>query len=99
MPSVGASISETIEARKPASVLPAPVGATSSALRPARAAASISSWCRRGDQPLAANQSATTGGSASVGADRSGDAVISAASLFLFLAIDVARPALALVDD
>jgi hypothetical protein len=33
-------------------------------LRPARAAASISSWCRRGDQPLAANQSAITGGSA-----------------------------------
>ena len=38
--------------RKPASVLPAPVGATSRALRPARAAASISSWCRRGAQPL-----------------------------------------------
>ena len=61
-PSVGASISSASEGRKPASVLPAPVGATSRALRPARAAASISSWCRRGAQPLAANQSAIAGG-------------------------------------
>src|SRR5947209_10680061 len=52
--------------RKPASVLPAPVAATSNALRPRRARSSISSWCRRGCQPLAWNQSATTGGSASV---------------------------------
>src|SRR4051795_8873374 len=51
--------------RKPASVLPAPVAATSNALRPRRARSSISSWCRRGCQPLAWNQSATTGGSAS----------------------------------
>ena len=50
--------------RKPASVLPAPVAATSSALRPRRASSSISSWCRRGRQPLASNQSLTTGGSA-----------------------------------
>ena len=53
----GASISSASEAMNPARVLPAPVGATSRALRPARAAASISSWCRRGAQPLAANQS------------------------------------------
>src|SRR5207302_7879588 len=51
--------------RNPASVLPAPVAATSNALRPRRARSSISSWCRRGCQPLDWNQSATTGGSAS----------------------------------
>src|SRR5690349_2848566 len=48
--------------RNPASVLPAPVAATSSALRPALASRSISSWCRRGCQPLDWIQSATTGG-------------------------------------
>src|SRR5207302_2286014 len=52
--------------RNPASVLPAPVAATSNALRPRRARSSISSWCRRGCQPLDWNQSATTGGSASL---------------------------------
>ena len=56
-PSAGASISSQIVGRNPASVLPAPVAATSSAARPRRAASSISSWCRRGCQPRAANQS------------------------------------------
>ena len=40
-PSAGASISSASVGRNPASVLPAPVAATSSACRPARAAASI----------------------------------------------------------
>jgi hypothetical protein len=50
--------------KNPASVFPAPVAATSKALRPARAASSISSWWRRGAQPRCANQRAMTGGSA-----------------------------------
>src|SRR5947207_15996044 len=50
--------------RKPARVLPAPVAATSSALRPAAARSSISSWCRRGCQPLASNHCWTTAGRA-----------------------------------
>ncbi|GGZ86935.1 hypothetical protein GCM10011617_01970 [Novosphingobium arvoryzae] len=49
--------------RNPASVLPAPVSATSNACRPASAAASISSWCRRTRQPRAVNQSASEAGS------------------------------------
>jgi hypothetical protein len=49
--------------RNPASVLPAPVGAISSAERPARALASRSSWCGRGVQPRLANQRANTSGS------------------------------------
>src|SRR5437764_231746 len=48
--------------RNPASVLPAPVAATSSALRPLRARSSISSWWRRGCQPLESNQRSTTSG-------------------------------------
>src|SRR5438552_5871880 len=48
--------------RNPASVLPAPVAATSSALRPSLARSSISSWCRRGCQPLDSNQRSTIGG-------------------------------------
>src|SRR6185503_3117160 len=52
--------------RKPASVLPAPVAATSSALRPRRPTSSIASWWRRGRQPLDSNQRWTTGGSESV---------------------------------
>src|SRR4051812_40366029 len=52
--------------RKPASVLPAPVAATSSAFRPRLASSSISSWCRRGCQPLDWNQSLTIGGSGSL---------------------------------
>src|SRR4051794_25710377 len=55
-----------MDGRNPASVLPAPVAATSKALRPALASSSISSWWRRGVQPLDANHSRTTGGSESV---------------------------------
>src|SRR5437868_7570845 len=63
-PSLGCSASSQMAGRKPASVLPAPVAATSSALRPCRARSSISSWCRRGAQPLEWNQRSTTGGKA-----------------------------------
>src|SRR4029079_9867305 len=52
--------------RNPARVLPAPVAATSKALRPALASSSISSWCRRGAHPFDWNQSLTTGGSESL---------------------------------
>src|SRR4029453_5969340 len=52
--------------RKPARVLPAPVAATSKALRPVLASCSIWSWWRRGRQPLDWNQSVTTGGRGSV---------------------------------
>ena len=62
MPARGASASVTSVGRNPASVLPPPVGAISSTLSPARAASSIASWCRRGVQPWAANQSAKGSG-------------------------------------
>ena len=58
------SASSTRVGRKPASVLPAPVGATSRAERPTCAAASSASWCGRGAQPRAANHSAKAGGKA-----------------------------------
>ncbi len=48
--------------RKPASVLPPPVGAISSTLSRASAACSIASWCGRGVHPCAANQPAKGSG-------------------------------------
>ena len=50
------SASSTRLGRKPARVLPAPVGATSRTERPARALARRSSWCGRGAQPRLSNQ-------------------------------------------
>src|SRR5207248_61454 len=60
----GCSASSQVVGRNPARVLPAPVAATSSALRPAWASSSISSWCRRGAQPFDSNQRSTVPGSA-----------------------------------
>src|SRR3954453_15848570 len=85
-PSPGCSASSQIVGKKPASVLPAPVAATSSALRPARARSSISSWCRRGSQPFDWNQPATTGGRRSVL-----DGIGSVAAPPLLFGIEVAR--------
>ncbi|CAK7259040.1 protein of unknown function [Shinella sp. WSC3-e] len=48
--------------RKPASVLPAPVGAMSSRLSPAVARARSSIWCARGCHPLAENQAVKAAG-------------------------------------
>jgi hypothetical protein len=56
------SANSTRVGKKPASVLPAPVGATSSTERPARAFSSSSSWCARGCQPRLANQRAKVWG-------------------------------------
>src|SRR5580704_12304691 len=53
--------------KNPASVLPAPVGAISSAERSSRAFASNSSWCSRGDHPRAANHWRKRSGSRSAG--------------------------------
>ena len=57
------SCNSTSVGRKPASVLPPPVGAISSDDRPARAFSSSASWWARGVQPRAANQRAKTSGS------------------------------------
>ena len=54
--------------RKPASVLPPPVGAISRAWAPSRAACTMASWWARGAQPRAANQSAKRSGSSGEGA-------------------------------
>ena len=48
--------------RKPASVLPPPVGAISKTERPACALAKSSNWCARGVQPRLANQRANGSG-------------------------------------
>ena len=50
-----ASARSVSDGRKPASVLPAPVGAISSTDLPACALPSSSIWCARGDQPRSAN--------------------------------------------
>ena len=50
------------DGRKPASVLPPPVGAISRAERPSCAASSIASWCACGRQPRLSNQRAKRGG-------------------------------------
>ena len=49
------SSASTSDGRKPASVLPAPVGAISSTDLPACALRQRSIWCARGDQPRSAN--------------------------------------------
>src|SRR5215218_8621657 len=49
------ALSSTSVGRNPASVLPAPVGAISSAERSSRAFANSSNGCSRGDQPRDAN--------------------------------------------
>jgi len=59
-------LNSTNVGKNPASVLPAPVGAISSAERPACAFANNSSWCARGAQPRAANQRAKTSGNSAV---------------------------------
>ncbi len=64
-PARGAAARSIRLARNPAKVLPPPVGAISRALRPARAAAIIASWCGRGIQPRRANQDANGSGSGS----------------------------------
>jgi hypothetical protein len=63
------SASSTRLGRNPASVLPAPVGATSRAERPAFALARRSSWCARGAQPRPANQARKRSGRKSAGSD------------------------------
>jgi hypothetical protein len=50
------ALNSTNVGRNPARVLPAPVGAISSAERSSRAFASSASWCSRGDHPRPANQ-------------------------------------------
>ena len=64
-PARGAAARSIRLARNPASVLPPPVGAINNALRPARAAAIIASWCGRGVQPRTANQVANGSGNGS----------------------------------
>ena len=65
--------------RKPASVLPPPVGAMSrSAGSPARA--SIASWCGCGDQPRRANQAAKRGGRRGRGRASGGCSAVARAS-------------------
>src|SRR5665213_2787971 len=72
-PSAELALNSTSVGKNPASVLPAPVGAISSAERSSRALASSSSWCSRGDQPRAANQRRKRSGSNSAGS--AGDSV------------------------
>ena len=55
------ALNSTRLGRKPASVLPPPVGAISSTERPACAFARSSSWCARGVQPRLANQRERSG--------------------------------------
>ena len=59
--------SETRLGRKPASVLPAPVGAISRVERRCAALSSRASWCARGCQPRRRNQAWNAGGSAGTG--------------------------------
>ena len=59
----GRSCSDTRLGRNPASVLPAPVGATSRVDRPAFALASNSTWWARGVQPRVANHAENGAGS------------------------------------
>ena len=63
MPGRGRLARSTSDGRKPDNVLPPPVGAISSAVSPASAAATMANWCGRGDQPRAANQAANCSGS------------------------------------
>src|SRR3954469_14935330 len=56
-------LSSTSVGRNPANVLPAPVGAISSAERSSRDFASSSSWCSRGVHPRAANHRRKPSGS------------------------------------
>src|SRR5712675_2705538 len=53
--------------KNPASVLPAPVGAISSAERSSRAFAISANWCSRGDHPRAANHWRKRSGSSAAG--------------------------------
>ena len=69
---LGRADSSTRLGRKPASVLPAPVGAISSAERPASAWASSSIWWGRGAQPRPANQPRKAGGRAARGSAAKG---------------------------
>ena len=64
-PRLASSVSD---GRKPASVLPAPVGAISSTDLPACAVASRSTWWARGDQPRSANHFRNGSGSCGGGA-------------------------------
>src|SRR6185437_2625595 len=48
--------------RNPAKVLPPPVGAISSAWRPARAFSTMANWCALGAQPRVSNHAANPGG-------------------------------------
>ena len=73
--SAGARWSATRLGRKPASVLPAPVGAISRVERPALALSSSSNWCGRGAQPRAANQAAKGAGRRPAGSEISARAV------------------------
>src|SRR5437764_1771458 len=57
------ALSSTSVGRNPANVLPAPVGAISSAERSSRDFASSSSWCSRGLHPRAANHRRKRSGS------------------------------------
>jgi hypothetical protein len=58
LPARRRSVSSISDGRKPARVLPPPVGAISSALLPCRASSISASWCGRGAQPRLSNQRA-----------------------------------------
>ena len=66
-PSRGCWARSTSVGRNPASVLPPPVGAISSALSPAAAASSIAAWNGRSAQPRRANQAANGSGNVPTG--------------------------------
>ncbi|GEC33052.1 hypothetical protein EFR01_32230 [Sinorhizobium fredii] len=70
-------VTSTSDGRKPASVLPAPVGAISKVLCPASARDRSSSWWARGRQPFSANHRRKGAGNVRASLSGNGESILS----------------------